>query len=253
MTSTQSSAAGVGSRARRLFASRRAPGAERPPASAPAGPGRRRTRCRRRRSSPRPRASGRDRAPPRSRGPSRAASSRRAAGRPRGPRPAARASSARSRSSPDVSASTQPGRQRVGLGPVRGRLDEPELGDVAARSSPGSSGSRARGAPRRAPAGSGSGAVDEVADRPLAELLHHLHRASVPPAVIAQREPDDEDDGREHDPVGDEDVRRVRPQVAHQERDRERRRRGTTRPARRRAGRPRPATPTCPRTAWSTS
>ena len=67
-------------------------------------------------------------------------------------------------------------RKGVGGGPLAGDLDQPELGDVA--------GDRRLGRPE-APLAEARGElllgpdrplVDEVADRPLAELLHHLHR-----------------------------------------------------------------------------
>ena len=92
-------------------------------------------------------------------------------------------------------------RQRVGLDPLAAGLHEPELGDVAADrrlGRPEAALAERRGQlllrPDRA-------LVDEVADRPLAELLHDLHGAAGLPL-----EEDDEDDRREHDPVGDEDV-----------------------------------------------
>ena len=80
-------------------------------------------------------------------------------------------------------------RQRVGLDPLAAGLDEPELRDVAA--------DRRLGRPEAALAERGGqlllgpdrALVDEVADRPLAELLHDLHGAAGLPL-----EEDDEDD-----------------------------------------------------------
>ena len=127
--------------------------------------------------------------------------------------------SLRRRSSPDVSASIEARRQGVRRRALARDLDQPELGDVAA--------DRRLGRPEAALAEGGGelllgpdrALVDEVADRPLAELLHDLHRArpqlprpSSTTTTTAARP------NRYHD----EDVERARPQVAEHEVDRAR-------------------------------
>ena len=86
------------------------------------------------------------------------------------------ARSLRRRSSPDVSASTSRGGRAYAVRPVAGDLDEAQLGDVA--------GDRRLGRPEPALAQGGGQLLlgpdgplaDEVADRPLAGLLHDFHR-----------------------------------------------------------------------------
>ena len=103
------------------------------------------------------------------------------------------ASSLRRRSSPEVSASIEPRRQRVRLRPLAADLDEPELGDVAA--------DRRLGRPEATLAqgrgklllGPDRALLEQVADRPLAELLHDLHVGPAGVSATAGRD----DHGRE--------------------------------------------------------
>ena len=124
-------------------------------------------------------------------------------------------------------------RQRVGRGPLARDLDQPELGDVAADRGLGRAESTLAQRGGQLLLGADRPLVDQVADRPLAELLHDLH---VRAAALA-RQPDDEDDRREHEPVPDEDVERARPQVAQHEMDRRQPRTAAPRPSRRAAER----------------
>ena len=97
--------------------------------------------------------------------------------------------------------------------PVAGDLDQPELGDVARDRRLGRAEAALAERGGELLLGADRALLDQVADRPLAELLHDLHRG--PP--LAPGEPDDEDDRRDDDAVDHEDVERARPQVAEHE------------------------------------
>ena len=234
----------------------RAPAGERSFGGPRTGRRTQRTRCRRRRSSPRPRASGRDRARPRSRARSPAASGRRAA-----------ASLAdldgqlpKQASQPLLAGRLrvdEARRQGIGLGAVPGAFTRPSSAtsrDIVAW---------VVRKPRSRSADASSCCVrigrghDDVADRPMAELLHHLHRPRVArrSARSSRRsaEPDDEDDGREEDAVRDEHVGRAGPQEPEQVEIAITPKRNELDQARRRAARPRrrrlrPGRPGAPRT-----
>ena len=127
----------------------------------------------------RPRASGPCRARRRWRGRSPAAFAGRAAARPRGSRAAGRTGACLRRSSPDVSASMRRGGKRIRGRAVARDLDQPELRDVPADRRLGRTEAALAQCGRELKLGPDRALGDEVADRSLAELLHHLHAATL--------------------------------------------------------------------------
>ena len=119
-------------------------------------------------------------------------------------------------------------RQGVGGDPFARHLDEPELGDVPADRGLGRAEPTLAQRGRELLLGPEWTRLDEIADRPLAELLHDFHVAPPLP-----REPDDDDQDGEADPIHHEDVEGASLDVVQQERGSRSGRTRTTRSGRR--------------------